>query len=167
MIVPCAVEPPKHMYVFACQSTVLNPLKWRRGRPCYWHVPSLFADGVGAHLPVSAVAYSCTAAPAVRWGDKGLGLEWEFLLGSAVPVFWEIREVLWDSQSFLDCSLCSLRFWEAFYSVEILVLLVLRVKCNDFASILLKGFLASWELWTRREMHKSSHPWKRPLVIQA
>lgn len=56
---------------------------------------SLFADGVGAHLPVSAVAYDCTAAPVVRWGNKGLGLEWEFLLGSAVPVFCEILSHFW------------------------------------------------------------------------
>lgn len=139
-IVPCTVEPPKHMYVFACQNPVLKSLKWRCGRPCYWHVRSLFANWIVAHLSLSAIDYCCTAAPVFDCGNERVGTGIYFWKRSA--------SFLWDqcdSQSFLLCCFCSL------ISVEIFGLQVLRVKSNYIASILIKGFLAAWEHWVQGE----------------
>lgn len=145
-IVSCTVEPPKHMYVFACQNPVLNSLKWRCGRPCYRHVRSLFANWIVAHLSLSAIDYCCTDAPVFDCGNERAGTGIYFWKCSA--------SFLWDqcdSQSFLVCCFCSLICWEVFYSVEIFGLQVLRVKCNYIASILIKGSLAAWEHWVHGE----------------
>lgn len=150
MIVSCTVEPLKHMFGFACQSTVLNALKWRCGRPRYWHVRSLFASRVVAHLCVSCIDCGCTAAPVFDCGYEMVGMVLEFYFWKGSTIFpWD----WYDSHSFLVC--CFLQFnllGSIILCRNVHFFLVLQVKSNGSASILIKGSIASWEHLICREV---------------